>query len=148
MSAQSYFNGPQQGYNDPKQYAPIAPNGAPPNGNGNGAGNWEMKPSQPYALQPSYPPPQSGPYDPEGATERKWGDSAPFSQQTENTGQRLNPKSRLNDPIFLILFLVNLGGWAAVSAIAIKSFIAADGLGGGFGSSTQGGTGSGITLNS
>lgn len=75
-----------------------------------------------------------------------YGDTAPFSQANEKTGERLNPKKRLNDPIPLIFYIASLAGFAVLSGIAIKSFIDVNGLGGGFGDNTQGGTGSSITL--
>lgn len=76
-----------------------------------------------------------------------YGDTAPFSQVNEKTGERMNPKKRLNDPIPLVLYIASLAGFAVLSGIAIKSFIDVNGLNGGFGDSAQGGTGSSITLN-
>jgi hypothetical protein len=123
MSAQDYYQ-PQQGYAD------------------------SMKPSAPYA-QTSYPPPADAPdatfdgkINPEYGGDQKWGDTAPFSHQTQETGARFNPKSKLRDPIFLILFLANLAGWAVVSGLAIREFVKQGGLGGTMGTST----GTSVTL--
>lgn len=156
MSAQEYYQNsapppPQQAYQpNNQQYAFNQGNG--------GGGDWSMKPSQPYADQSyappsgpphgqSYPPP-SGP--PQGDAEygggNKYGDTAPFSQATEKTGARFRPKARLKDPIFLVLFIAVVAGWAVLSALAIRTFSDLNGLGGGMGNATQGGTGSSITL--
>lgn len=59
-------------------------------------------------------------------------------------GERFKPKKRVNDPIFLILFLLQLAGFAALSGIVISSYIKSGGLGGGLGKSS---TGTSITLN-
>lgn len=149
MSAQQYYtqDKPQQGY------VPIDPNAAGQQqggAGGGGGGQYAMNQSQPYAA-PSYPPPAAGPekyqtQDPEYGGSGKWGDTAPFSQQTEQTGPRFRWKARLNDPIFLVLFVGNLIGWAVVSGLAIKTFVELNGLGGGVGGATQGGTGTSVTL--
>ncbi|TYJ52097.1 protein PNS1 [Cryptococcus floricola] len=118
--------GPPQDYNNQQQYAP--PQGQP---------NYNMKGSQPYAQTN----PETG-----GQPNYQNGDTAPFSQADEKTGQRLNPRKRLNDPIFLVLFLAAIAGFAVVSGIAINSFIKVNGLGGGLGSSSSGQTGSSTTL--
>lgn len=102
-----------------------------------------MKQSQPYANQ-SYPPQPN--QDVEYGKDNKYGDTAPFSQATEATGARFRPKSRLKDPIFLVLFIAAVAGWAVLSALAIRTFVSVNGLGGGMGNDTQGGTGTGITL--
>ena len=145
MSAQQYYNSqqqPSQDYQPPynPQYNNAYPQGPPPP-QGQNNGNWGMKPPQSYAPPPNPPPPGNGEYG-----GNPYGDTAPFSQATEKTGERFKPRKRLNDPIFLILFIANLAGFAVLSGIAIKSFIDVNGLGGGFGDATQGGTGSSITL--
>ncbi|WVQ82442.1 protein PNS1 [Cryptococcus sp. DSM 104549] len=128
-------SGPPQGqgqYQQQQQYAP--PQGQPPN-NGNGQ-NYNMKGSQPYASA-----------NPETAgAPPNYQDTAPFSQANEKTGQRLNPRKRINDIIPLILFIASVAGFVVVSAIAISSFVKVGGLGGGFGSSASGRTGSSVTL--
>ncbi|ORY21903.1 plasma-membrane choline transporter-domain-containing protein [Naematelia encephala] len=163
MSAQSYYDSqPQEGNGDGSR-GYIPPNGYPQQKGEYQQGgypqspqqtyqppptqpnNYGMNPSQPYVQVPNDPyPPNNG--NPENGAGGKWGDTAPFSQQTEKTGQRLNPRKRLNDPIFLILFLAAIAGFAVVSALAIKTFISVNGLGGGFGDGSQGGTGSSATL--
>ncbi|BEJ17676.1 hypothetical protein CspHIS471_0610770 [Cutaneotrichosporon sp. HIS471] len=160
MSAQEYYQqpsgappppAPQNAY-QPNQYAFNAPTG------GQG-GDYAMKQSQPYSN--SYPPPAGPPAgqptaspagmqypDPEygGAGGNKFGDTAPFSQATEKTGARFRPKSRIRDPIFLVLFIAAIGGWVALSVISLRTFVSLNGLGGGLGNQVQGGTGTGITL--
>jgi hypothetical protein len=129
---QQYGNYEQQ---QPKQGGYVPPPGPPPNG------NYNMKPSQPYAQ--AQPP--NGGYAENGGG-NMYGDTAPFSQANEKTGARFSPKKRLNDPIPLVLFIATIAGWAVVSGIAIKSFVDVNGLGGGFGKASQGGTGTAITL--
>lgn len=106
-----------------------------------------MNPSQPYAAPSGPPPPPTNnfSYAEQGGFRQK-NDTAPFSQATEKTGQRLNPRKRLNDPVPLVLFLAAVAGFAAVSGIAISSFISVNGLGGGFGNAASGETGTGVTL--
>ncbi|KAF8738077.1 hypothetical protein AX14_012051 [Amanita brunnescens Koide BX004] len=61
-------------------------------------------------------------------------------------GDRFRPRKRINDPIFLVVFILQLLGFAALSGIAISSWISSGGLGGGLG---KGGvkTGIPVTLN-
>ncbi|KAF9452389.1 integral to plasma membrane protein [Macrolepiota fuliginosa MF-IS2] len=59
---------------------------------------------------------------------------------------RFKPKKRINDPIFLILFVATVLGFAALSGIALSSWISHGGLGGGLGK-PGGQTGVGVTLN-
>lgn len=172
MSAAQYFNQqqPQQNYQEPysqeqqRGYGQQQEQQQPQYGNQYGGqggypqqpqqayapppsnGNYGMKPSQPYAPPSNPPPPQNGGYA-ENAGQNGFSDTAPFSQATEKTGERFRPKKRLNDPIFLVLFIVAVAGFAVLSGIAINGFISVNGLGGGFGDSQQGGTGSAITLN-
>jgi len=79
-------------------------------------------PPQPYQEQAGYNADQKSPYE----------------------GDRFKPKKRINDPIFLIFFLLQLAGFAALSGIVISEWISEGGLGGGVGSGTSG---SPITLN-
>jgi hypothetical protein len=95
-----------------------------------------MKPSQPYA-------PNNG-----GNAEfqpQNYQDTAPFSQADEKTGERMNPKPRFNDIIFLILFIAAFIGFVVVSALALRDFALFDGLGGGFGRGS-GGTSTTLSL--
>ncbi|RSH85379.1 Protein pns1 [Saitozyma podzolica] len=70
----------------------------------------------------------------------------PLVQSNEKTGARISPRNRLNDPIFIVLFIVSVVGFAVVSGLAINTFIQLNGLGGGFGSSSSGQTGNDVTL--
>ncbi|KAL4073935.1 plasma-membrane choline transporter-domain-containing protein [Scleroderma yunnanense] len=76
---------------------------------------------------------------------------SPFPDQTFNgdtkspyEGGRFQPRKRVNDPIFLVLFVVQLLGFAALSGIAINGWINIGGLGGGVGGNESG---SSVTLN-
>jgi len=102
--------------------------------------NYNMKPSAPYA-----PNAQAD----NGVAEGQYNnfhqqDMAPFSQANEKTGERMNPKARFNDIIFLILFILTFLGFVALSVLALRDFASFDGLGGGFG---RGSGGSSATLN-
>ncbi|KAH9946970.1 DUF580-domain-containing protein [Amylocystis lapponica] len=59
-------------------------------------------------------------------------------------GDRFRPKKRINDPIFLIFFVLQLAGFAVLSGIVISEWVSSGGLGGGIGG---GNTGNGVTLN-
>ncbi|KAG7098507.1 Putative choline transporter, neither null mutation nor overexpression affects choline transport [Marasmius oreades] len=59
---------------------------------------------------------------------------------------RFKPKSRINDPIFLILFILQFLGFAVLSGIALNSWVSTGGKGGGLGKS-GGRSGTSITLN-
>ncbi|KAF5348744.1 hypothetical protein D9758_006837 [Tetrapyrgos nigripes] len=97
------------------------------------------------AQSPAYPPypgptPAYGqPYQPpqgEYATDVK----NPYE------GDRFKPKKKVNDPIFLILFIAQFLGFAALSGIVLSSWISNGGLGGGLGTS-GGQSATDITLN-
>ncbi|KAI0743617.1 DUF580-domain-containing protein [Daedaleopsis nitida] len=66
-------------------------------------------------------------------------------QKDPYAGERFKPKKRINDPIFLILFIAQFVGFIIVSVITLSKFGDAGGLGGGVGSGTQ--TGGRVTLN-
>ncbi|KAG8910798.1 putative choline transporter, neither null mutation nor overexpression affects choline transport, partial [Tulasnella sp. 418] len=86
--------------------------------------------SQPYAqtyAPPEQPLPQNG-----------------YAEKGDGEYERFKPKKRLHDPIFLILFIAQLAGFAVVSGLALNTWISEGGLGGGVGSGT---TGNSITLN-
>ncbi len=129
----------QQGY--PQQYPPPP---GPPQGYPNQQGPYNPGQSQPYA-QP-YQAPENGYKSEKGTGEY----------------ERFKPKKRINDPIFLVLFLAQVcrlcpnvacrrkltvslqfAGFVVVSAIAIKAWIGQGGLGGGVGGKA---TGSSVTL--
>ncbi|KAH9485401.1 Protein PNS1 [Psilocybe cubensis] len=61
-------------------------------------------------------------------------------------GGRFKPKKRVNDPIFLIFFVLQFLGFAAVSGVALNTWISQDGLGGGLGKG-GGQTGTVVTMN-
>jgi hypothetical protein len=109
-----------------------------------------MKPSEPYVAPPGPSPSQVYGNDQSHAESQQgpkgYPDTAPFSQANEKTGARFKPKKRLNDPIFLVLFIAAVVGFAVVSGIAINGFIEVNGLGGGFGSSGSGQSGNTVTL--
>ncbi|KAF8908749.1 plasma-membrane choline transporter-domain-containing protein [Mucidula mucida] len=63
--------------------------------------------------------------------------SQPYAQDVKNPyeGERFKPKKKINDPIFLVLFILQLIGFAVLSGIALQSWVAEGGLGGGLGKS-------------
>ncbi|KAF8625430.1 hypothetical protein AX15_005390 [Amanita polypyramis BW_CC] len=69
-----------------------------------------------------------------------------YNSKSPYEGDRFRPRKRVNDPILLVLFILQLLGFAALSGIAISSWISNGGLGGGVG---KGGvkTGIPVTLN-
>ncbi|WVO22325.1 protein PNS1 [Cryptococcus decagattii] len=143
MSAQEFYQGGNPNGYQQQQYAPppggpaqdqyrgkqeyVPPQSQPP--------NYNMQPSQPYAAT-----------NPEMGGQPIYQDTAPFSQATEKTGERMKPRKRVNDIIPLILFIAAVVGFAVVSGIAIHSFVKVNGLGGGMGNSGEGGTGTSVTL--
>lgn len=143
MSAQEFYQGGNQNGYQQQQFAP--PPGGPPQDQNRGkqeyvppqgqAPNYNMRPSQPYAST-----------NPETGGQPVYQDTAPFSQANEKTGERMNPRKRVNDIIPLILFIAAVIGFAVVSGIAIHSFVQVNGLGGGMGDSSIGRTGTSITL--
>jgi hypothetical protein len=144
--AQSQYGQGQQygGYPQPGQ-GQYAPPQQPPQVYG-GNNNYNQGP-QPNNYGASMKP--SAPYAPQADPENQFqpqniSDTAPFSQANEKTGERMNPKPRLNDIIPLILFIATFIGFVVVSALALRDFSSVDGLGGGFG---RGSGGSGTTLN-
>lgn len=123
------FQGPPQGqYN-----APPPPQGQY-NGNGNGNG-YNPNGNANYSGGNGYQEPSYG-------TEGGKQDNPP------QPGERFEPKKRLRDPIFLVLFLASTLGFAALSGIVLNNYNKYSGLGGGVGNGTQGGTGTGVTLDS
>ncbi|KAF9012317.1 plasma-membrane choline transporter-domain-containing protein [Cyathus striatus] len=91
---------------------------------------------QPNYAQNYYPPAEQG-YSFNG-----YGSDAKDPYE----GDRFKPKKRINDPIFLVLFVAQLLGFAALSGIAINEWISSGGLGGGLGKS-GGKSGTAVTLN-
>ncbi|KAF8070149.1 plasma-membrane choline transporter-domain-containing protein [Lyophyllum atratum] len=97
----------------------------------------------------SQAPPYPGPTPNYGGG---YGGYAPSSQQpsydqkSPYEGDRFKPKKRINDPIFLVLFVLQFLGFAALSGIVISSWVSTGGLGGGLGKS-GGQSGTAVTLN-
>ncbi|EGO00195.1 hypothetical protein SERLA73DRAFT_89090 [Serpula lacrymans var. lacrymans S7.3] len=85
--------------------------------------------SQPYAPPPNHPP-----YPPTYPDTK-----SPYEDD------RFKPKKKVNDVAFLILFVLQLLGFAALSGIVISQWISSGGLGGGLGDGSH--TGSSVTLN-
>ncbi|KAJ3570358.1 hypothetical protein NP233_g4447 [Leucocoprinus birnbaumii] len=72
----------------------------------------------------------------------------PYANDTKNPYDegRFKPKKKINDPIFLVFFILTVLGFAAVSGIALHDWISNGGLGGGLGKPGAQ-TGTGVTLN-
>ncbi|KAG6852417.1 hypothetical protein C0991_012199 [Blastosporella zonata] len=70
-----------------------------------------------------------------------------YDQKSPYEGDRFKPKRTINDPIFLVLFVLQLLGFSALSGIVLNSWISTGGLGGGLGKS-GGQSGTAVTLNS
>jgi hypothetical protein len=101
------------------------------------------------AQQPPQYQQNSAPYP--GPTPNYGGPStvqqAPKPSQQEFEGERFKPRKKVNDPIFLVFFVLQFLGFVALSAVAIHTWAMDGGLGGGLGKS--GGTsGTSVTLNS
>jgi len=88
-------------------------------------------PTPAYAGDPYYEPP----------TQRLVSDN-----KTPYDHGRFKPKKTINDPFFLLLFILQFLGFAGLSGIAIASWMSNDGLGGGLGKS-GGRSGTAISLN-
>ncbi|OBZ70731.1 Protein PNS1 [Grifola frondosa] len=71
-------------------------------------------------------------------------DSYDIHRKSPFEGDRFKPKKRINDPIFLILFIAQHAGFAVLSVIVISKWVTTGGLGGGIGG---GNTGNAVTLN-
>ncbi|KAH8083752.1 DUF580-domain-containing protein [Cristinia sonorae] len=65
-------------------------------------------------------------------------------QKSPFEGDRFKPKTRINDPFFLIFFILSFVGYVVLSAIVITQWVKDGGLGGGIGG---GNTGTSVTLN-
>ncbi|PCH43440.1 DUF580-domain-containing protein [Wolfiporia cocos MD-104 SS10] len=87
----------------------------------------------PYYAEPYDPPadpPPSGGYG--------------YDAKSPYEGERFRPKKRVNDPLFLIFFVLQFAGFVVLSAISVNEWVKSGGLGGGIGS---GDTGTSVTLN-
>jgi len=65
-------------------------------------------------------------------------------QKSPYEGDRFKPKKRINDPFFLIFFVLQFAAFVVLSALAISEWVKDGGLGGGIGG---GDTGNSVTLN-
>ncbi|KAG6837726.1 hypothetical protein H0H93_003528 [Arthromyces matolae] len=95
--------------------------------------------------QPPYPGPTPNygePYPQQPAP----GPPPAYDQKSPYEGDRFKPKRTINDPIFLIFFVLQLLGFAALSGIVINTWISSGGLGGGLGQ-PGGQSGTSVTLN-
>ncbi|KAJ7925306.1 plasma-membrane choline transporter-domain-containing protein [Mycena leptocephala] len=95
----------------------------------------------PYEYQPGAPPGPTPQYAPQYAPP-----SEPFYNDTKSPyeNDRFKPKKRINDPIVLVLFILQFLGFVALSGIAISSWVKDGGLGGGLGKDH---TGTAVSLN-
>lgn len=87
----------------------------------------------------TYAPPSQGSYAYDQGYRGGYAD-----QKSPYEGDRFRPKKRINDPVFLILFIAQLAGMGVLAGIVISDYIKEGGLGGGIGS---GDTGNSVTLN-
>ncbi|KAG6900555.1 hypothetical protein C0993_009132 [Termitomyces sp. T159_Od127] len=69
-----------------------------------------------------------------------------YYRKSPHEGDRFKPKHRINDPIFLIFFVLQLLGYTALSGIVLNSWSSSNGFGGGLGQS-GGQSGTAITVN-
>ncbi|KAJ7680327.1 plasma-membrane choline transporter-domain-containing protein [Mycena polygramma] len=108
--------------------------------------------SQWQQQQQAYPPYGGAPgptpqYAPQYAAQGQYAPpSEPFYSDTKSPyeNDRFKPKKRVNDPIVLVLFVLQFLGFAALSGIVISSWVKDGGLGGGLGKSK---TGTAVSLN-
>ncbi|KAF8658257.1 hypothetical protein AX16_002033 [Volvariella volvacea WC 439] len=93
-------------------------------------------------------PPHPGPTPNYGFTgygqvnQPQWGGDA----KSPYDGDRFKPKKTINDPIFLVLFILQFLGFAALSGVVLQSWVSSGGTGGGLGRPGAT-TGTAITLN-
>ncbi|KAI5117779.1 hypothetical protein M0805_000422 [Coniferiporia weirii] len=98
--------------------------------------------SETYPMNVSHPyaPSTGGPYN---ITDQYY--NADYKSRDE---QRFKPKKRINDPVFLVLFIAQLVGFSVVSGIVLSEWISSGGLGGGLGGGSNGeGAGTSVTPN-
>ncbi|KAJ6499296.1 plasma-membrane choline transporter-domain-containing protein [Mycena sanguinolenta] len=108
--------------------------------------SWQQQ-QQPYGqYQPSYQPGAPPGPTPQYAAPQYAPPPEPFYGDTKSPYEngRFKPKKRINDPIVLVLFVLQFLGFAAVSGIAISEWVKDGGLGGGLGKDN---TGTAVTLN-
>ncbi|KAG6830173.1 hypothetical protein H0H92_001903 [Tricholoma furcatifolium] len=95
-----------------------------------------QQPQQPYPG----PTPNYGGYAQQPVPSQDYDQKSPYE------GERFKPKRTINDPIFLVFFVLQFLAFAALSGIVINSWISSGGLGGGLGKS-GGQSGTAVTLN-
>ncbi|KZT21437.1 DUF580-domain-containing protein [Neolentinus lepideus HHB14362 ss-1] len=100
---------------------------------------WKTQP-QPFGYMPVYEP---GPSPPYAQTQGFAPQYVNGDNKSPYEGDRFKPKKRINDPIFLVLFVAVFAGFCVLSGIAISQWIKDGGLGGGLG---RGSTGTAVTL--
>ncbi|KAJ4487395.1 plasma-membrane choline transporter-domain-containing protein [Lentinula edodes] len=115
---------------------------------------WAAGAAPPPQGYPQYPqsthnvPPYPGPtpnYVQPGFTQPQTNNGGGEYKQSYE-GERFKPKKKINDPFFLVFFVLQFLGFVALSAIAIHSWVSDGGLGGGLGKSGAT-SGSAVTLN-
>ncbi|KAJ7346621.1 plasma-membrane choline transporter-domain-containing protein [Mycena albidolilacea] len=99
-----------------------------------------------WPQQQQYQPGPTPQYAPQYAPTQYAPPPEPFYNDTKSPyeNDRFKPKKRINDPIFLILFVLQFLGFVAVSGIAISQWVKSGGLGGGLGKTH---TGTSVSLN-
>ncbi|KAJ7901833.1 plasma-membrane choline transporter-domain-containing protein [Mycena olivaceomarginata] len=99
-----------------------------------------------WPQQQQYQPGPTPQYAPQYAPTQYAPPPEPFYNDTKSPyeNDRFKPKKRINDPIFLILFVLQFLGFVAVSGIAISQWVKSGGLGGGLGKNH---TGTSVSLN-
>ncbi|KIK67433.1 hypothetical protein GYMLUDRAFT_37557 [Collybiopsis luxurians FD-317 M1] len=98
----------------------------------------------PQYPQPAAPYPGPTPNYVEGSNQPPQEPSQAYKQEYE--AERFKPKKKINDPFFLIFFVLQFLGFAALSGIAIHSWVQSGGFGGGLGKSGAT-SGTAVTLN-
>ncbi|KAJ7084392.1 DUF580-domain-containing protein [Mycena belliarum] len=107
--------------------------------------NWQQQQQQypPYQFQPGAAP---GPTPQYAAQYAPPPQPQPFYTDTKSPyeNDRFRPKKKINDPIVLVLFVLQFLGFAVLSGIVIASWVKDGGLGGGLGKTK---TGTSVSLN-
>ncbi|KAJ3757933.1 plasma-membrane choline transporter-domain-containing protein [Lentinula raphanica] len=109
---------------------------------------WGNTPQYPQNAAAPYPGPTPNYAEPSysqaQANYASGGNGGEYKQSYE--GERFKPKKKVNDPVFLVFFVLQFLGFVALSAIAIHSWVSEGGNGGGLGKSGAS-SGSDVTLN-
>ncbi|KAF8893351.1 plasma-membrane choline transporter-domain-containing protein [Infundibulicybe gibba] len=123
--------------------------------------DYQQPPYQQQYQQPPYHQQQQQPYPPYAAAPHpgptpayansgpQWQQSPPQEYNDVKSpyeGDRFKPKKKLNDPIFLALFVLQFIGFVVLSGIALASYASTGGRGGGLGKPGAK-TGATVTLN-